>query len=251
MSKRKQFVARVSDVQALHYTRTYEPKFPIDTDEEWYRAQEWLPTEEKLLEDLINGVPENDAMRIGTLGHKVLEDSKIGDEHLYVTDDEHKLGLYFGEAELTSPFFYLKEHRMFKTYKVEDYDFILTGRYDAKHYNRIIDYKFSKSIDFEDKYMDSFQWRAYLDLDGKADEFEYSVFQTEWMSPNRRKGPKPAELGLVEEFQNYTVLDHESFVCHRYPDLPQHVFNHVAAFLAWSIDVGWHGRSLTEFENER
>ena len=245
---RKQFVARVSDVQALHYVRTYEPRTPIETDEQWEKAQEWYPTEEKLLHELKNGVPENDAMLIGTLGHKVLETSIVGDEHLYVTDDENKLGLYFGEVELTAPFYLLKERRMFKTYQIGDTDFILTGQYDAKWNNRIIDYKFSASGDFETKYMDSFQWRAYLDLEGHADEFEYSVFETKWMSPNRRVGPKPSELGLNEDYQNYTVAGHESYVCHRYPDLAQHVRNHVEAFLAWSIDAGWKGRDLAQFK---
>lgn len=247
---RKQFVARVSDVEALRYCREFEPKKAIETDEDLEKAMEWFPTEEKVLQNLVEGLPPNSAMLAGTLGHKVLEETPVGQSVWYATDDVHQIGLFFGEVDLEAPFYHIKEQRLFKTYPIGNYDFILTGQFDARIYNRLIDYKFSGSLDFESKYMPSFQWRAYLDLDGRAEEFEYSVYQTYFMSPKRRMGPTPEELGLNTHFENYTVLDHVSYVCNKYPGMEEDVLAHMEAFLAWSVDNGWRGRSLAQFKEK-
>lgn len=253
MTKRKQFLARVSDVEAYRYCMDFDISDldnPVETEEQFERVMEWMPTEERLLQGLKEGIEENDNMLIGTLGHKILEDTPPGQSCWYATDDDHQLGLYFGDVDLEVPFIRIREQRLFKTYQIGDYDFTLTGRFDARDYNKIVDYKFSGKLKFEKKYMNSFQWRAYLDLDGRADEFEYSVFQVFKMSNNPRFGPSPADLGLNPNLTNFRVANHVSYVCTKYPDLHDDVVAKITAFLAWSVDKGWEGRSMKEFENE-
>jgi hypothetical protein len=78
-------------------------------------------------------------------------------------------------------------------------DLLVRGRVDAVTGQLVEDYKLTGQFDAE-KYMESFQWRFYLDLMG-ADAFQYHVFLM------NQKAPKEFELWQYHKLKQYRYAD--------------------------------------------
>ena len=103
----------------------------------------------------------------GTAFHKALEESNGSDCYTL-----HALGYTFQmncDVDIELPA--LRELHLSKQYG----DLLVNGTLDGLTGKTVLDYKTTEQFD-GDRYMNSLQWRFYLDLSG-ADRFDYHVFQ--------------------------------------------------------------------------
>ena len=135
----------------------------------WFRKLESMTTED-LIARLRREEPPNRAMAMGTAWHAVLEEPPE-DEILMVSRDGFTF-IVETEASITLP--QVREIRAEKTYIVDGLPVTLTGGCDGISGNVVYDHKLTDRPNPE-KYFDSFQWRAYLDIFG-ADTFRYVLW---------------------------------------------------------------------------
>ena len=135
----------------------------------WFRRIESMTTEE-LISRLRRESPPNRAMAMGTAWHAILENPP-DDELLAVERDGFNF-LIECDADIELP--QIREIRAEKTYVVDGVSVTLTGGCDGITGNVVTDHKLTARPDPE-KYLDSYQWRAYLDIYG-ADVFEYILY---------------------------------------------------------------------------
>lgn len=136
----------------------------------WYRRIEDMTLEE-VVSRLRREAPPNRAMEIGTAWHSVLEDPPADD--LVAVKRNGICFMVECDAEITLP--QIREIRAEKTYNVDGVPVTLTGGCDGISGNIVTDHKLTARPDPE-KYFDSQQWRAYLDI-YDADVFEYVLYQ--------------------------------------------------------------------------
>lgn len=106
-------------------------------------------------------------MKAGEAFHKALEKA-LETEHYAVSAMGHSFS-FLCDAEISLP--KLRECSISK-----DYDGLLVrARVDAISGRTVTDIKTTEDVDF-DRYMESYQWRFYLDITG-ADRFEWPIFQ--------------------------------------------------------------------------
>lgn len=132
-------------------------------------------------------------MQKGTAFHKALEMAEPGNDCYTLC----ALGYTFHilcDVDLTLP--PLREIKLRKQYG----DLTVSGTLDGLCGNTVTDYKTTEQFDGE-RYMESLQWRFYLDLSG-ADRFDYQVFQ---MKEKKEK--------------EYEVYGHHKLTQYRYADL--------------------------------
>jgi hypothetical protein len=131
-------------------------------------------------------------MLAGTAFHQALELSDGTDAYTL-----HALGYTFHilcDIDLALP--PVREVQLSRQYG----DLIVNGRLDGLSGNTVIDYKTTEQFD-ADRYMESLQWRFYLDLSG-ADRFNYQIFQM-------------SECGEL----TYEVYAYHALTQYRYADL--------------------------------
>ncbi|ENV76237.1 hypothetical protein [Acinetobacter ursingii] len=137
-------------------------------------------TSEDVAKELFLGKKQNLAMRCGTAFHSVLEhgfDYSKGLEqgfNFLLKDDLD------GTIELGTV-----REKKYVVRVFEDVD--LVAKIDAETPNKIIDHKLTGSFD-PDRYMDSYQWRAYLVMSLKGKRFKYQVFEHSGLPENHKEG---------------------------------------------------------------
>lgn len=136
----------------------------------WFRRIESMTTEE-LVSRLRREAPPNRAMAMGTAWHAILENPPA-DELITV---ERGGFTFLIECDAEIALSQIREIRAEKTYMVDGVPVTLTGGCDGITGNVVTDHKLTARPDPE-KYLDSYQWRAYLDIYG-ADVFEYILYQ--------------------------------------------------------------------------
>lgn len=134
----------------------------------WYRRLEDMTLDE-LVHRLTGASKPNRAMELGTAWHSVLEDPP---ESLSAIQRDGFNFVVECEAEITLP--QVREIRAAKMYRVDGVAVLLSGGCDGISGNVVTDHKLTARPDPE-KYLDSYQWRAYLDIFG-ADVFEYILY---------------------------------------------------------------------------
>lgn len=140
--------------------------------------------------------PPTEAMLAGTALHKALEFAEPGQFGELVAD-----GYTFTfdtDAVVDIPV--IREMKATREYVVSACVVTLVGKVDAIHGKRVDDHKFTSRYDAE-RFLDSYQWRIYLDVFG-ADEFRWNVFE------GREVGP-----------QTYVITAVHPLRMHRYPRL--------------------------------
>ena len=134
----------------------------------WYNRIEDM-TKEELIGRLLRTEPANEKMLMGTAWHSVLENPP--DELTTIEKDGFTFQVECN-AEIILP--QVREVRANKTYFVDGVEVTLTGKVDGITGNEIDDHKLTFNSNPEN-YMESYQWRAYLDI-FNADVFKYIVY---------------------------------------------------------------------------
>ena len=157
----------------------------------------WKAQEDAELGWLINSITKDEpteAMAKGTAFHKFLENAAALSETEQVTIDGYTFA-FTGQFDLYLPL--MREWR-----KGLDYGgIIVSGQVDAIEGTTIFDHKTTERFDAE-KYLESWQWRYYLDI-FSADRFVWNVW----------------EMNELDEPQAYGVHHLHKLEQFRYPDL--------------------------------
>lgn len=169
-------------------------------------------TTEELVSRLRREEPPNQAMAMGTAWHSILENPPE-DELLAVERDGFTF-LVECDAEITLP--QIREIRAEKSYVVDGLTVTLTGGCDGITGNLVTDHKLTARPDPE-KYLDSYQWRAYLDIFG-ADVFEYILYQAS------------------EKDGRVIIRDVSPFRFYRYPNMASDLVAGIRDFVAFARD---------------
>lgn len=156
---------------------------------------------------------ENDRMRAGTALHSWLEKSTDGDFEegrtngfIFVFDCDH-----LADCQLVIP--PTREQRQHLDYG----DLRVTGKVDSLDHQKITDYKLILDHQVEgEQYMDSYQWRYYLDIFG-AHSFDYVIFEGHEESGD---GDRMIRIRDIHRITQY-----------RYPDLHRDCANLASEFL--------------------
>ena len=160
----------------------------------WFRKLESM-TKEDLIARLRRETPPNRAMAMGTAWHAVLKEPPK-DEILMISQGGFTF-IVEAEASITLP--QVCEIRAQKTYIVDGLPVTLTGRCDGISGNIVYDHKLTSRPDPE-KYFDSFQWRAYLDI-FRADTFRYVLWHA------------------LDKSDSIIIRDFSEFPVYRYPTM--------------------------------
>ncbi len=125
-------------------------------------------TSEELAKELFLGKTQNMAMKCGTAFHALLENNLN-------YDIPKSMGFNFMFSDALDGTIELGDVREQKyvTRIFDDVD--LVAKIDAETSSKLIDHKLTAVFD-PDKYMDAYQWRAYL-MVKEYDNFKYQVFE--------------------------------------------------------------------------
>jgi len=176
----------------------------------WFRADEEADLVD-FLRRLRKEEPPTEAMLAGTALHKALETATEGEVKGFSVD-----GFSFSfDADATIDLPAIREIKGVTEYRVGDTTAVVVGKVDAIHGRRIDDHKFTARYDAE-RFLDSYQWRIYLDI-FDADEFRWNVFE------GRESAPR-----------NYIINAVHPLIMHRYPGLWQDVTREVAGFVQFA-----------------
>lgn len=120
--------------------------------------------------------PPSPQMEMGTAFHGVLqslrEDPPSGSGVSLFCDDRWTFAF---ECDVELPAGHMNEVPFRKEYEISGYRVLLRGRVDALYDGCVVDYKLVSRIDI-DRFVRSFQWRAYLDMSG-AWRFRWEIFR--------------------------------------------------------------------------
>ena len=176
----------------------------------YYRQHEESSLE-KLIADLRRESPPTEAMLVGTALHKALEFAKEGAvTHLFQD------GYSFEIA--TDAIIDLAEIRELKTtaeWMIDGTPVTLVGKVDGIHGKRIDDHKTTSSSFDAEKYLNTFQWRIYLEL-FKADVFLWNVFELKQDAKN---------------WKHYVIRDVHQLQAYRYPGMRQDIEDELRLFV--------------------
>lgn len=171
--------------------------------------------EESDLADLVRQLrhlmPSTEAMEAGSALHKALETADHGEHKGFMQD-----GFTFSfetDVEIQLPA--IREMKATSVFEIEDTSVTLVGKVDAIHGRKIYDHKFTARFD-ADRYLDSYQWRIYLELFG-ADAFQWNIF-----------------VALESAPKNYLIRDFHDLTMHRYPGMRDDVERAVANFVRFA-----------------
>jgi hypothetical protein len=169
-------------------------------------------TEEALIETIKGIFKGNDKTRTGEAFHKLIEGEFTSDEKHYYTQ-----GIAFTKEQAQPAFGYKQQHlRMVhevpvrRVYKVGEHTIQVSGRVDGLEGITVRDAKTKyRAIDWQE-YMDSLQWRFYLNM-LDLNVFYYDVFEV--------RGFGQLEPGGLIYLPGVTFLPAESLRCESYPDM--------------------------------
>lgn len=167
----------------------------------------------ELIARLKHLMPSSEAMEAGTALHKALELSEPGEFKGLAAD-----GFTFSfetDAEIDlSP---IREIKAEREYLIDDVTVTLVGKVDVLNGKRVDDHKFTAKFD-PDRYLDSYQWRAYLDM-FDADLFRWNIFEAIESAP-----------------KNYLVRNVHKLQMHRYPGMAADVERELREFVRFARD---------------
>lgn len=167
----------------------------------------------ELIARLKHLMPSSEAMEAGTALHKALEMAEAG-EHKGFEADGYTFG-FDTDAELDLP--PIREMKGTRDYLLDDVLVTVVGKVDGIHGKRIDDHKFTAKFD-PDRYLDSYQWRVYLEIFG-ADHFRWNIFEAS------EDGPKYYRI------RNVHKLD-----MRRYPGMAEDVERELREFVVFARD---------------
>lgn len=199
--------------------------------------------EQDVIDSITKKFEGNNYTRIGTAFHSIVETGKIGYEE--VPEGEREF-TYYGKPVLSGRKFdvdnfdVIFDHDQCKValeyreefkgafHEVREYkdygNAIVTGCADMIHGLTIRDIKTKYSVPNDSEYINSCQWRYYLDL-FEADTFYFDLFVFGGYDPDKHKMDVRG-LPLVRY--------HPAIECNRYPQMEQENRNLLNQFLEWA-----------------
>lgn len=166
-----------------------------------------------LIAQLRRLMPSTDAMEAGSALHTALEHAQPGD-HKGFTSGEYTFS-FETDAEIDLP--EIREMKATRDYQVRDVIVTLVGKVDGLHGNRVDDHKFTARFD-ADRYLNSYQWRIYLEI-FEADAFRWNIFEATESAP-----------------KNYLIRHFHQLHMHRYPGIGDDVVREIGAFVDFARD---------------
>jgi hypothetical protein len=192
----------------------------------WYYGQTesnamWN-TEEKVIATIKGVYEANIKADYGTAGHAIIEDAKKckqvkGYRHgaFWFTDKQAEPILRYAAEH---PYM-MREISLSKAHTVGGITLIITGTTDAIEGCQLRDTKFKFSAIDVAEYMDSIQWRLYLDMLGLK-YFWYDIFPVKYFD----------ELSDVPKS---VIGEVESFLCTPYPEMVNDIQGILTEFMQW------------------
>lgn len=179
-------------------------------------------TEEKVVATIKGVYEANIKADYGTAGHAIIEDSEKckqvkGYRHgvFWFTDKQAEPVLKYASEH---PYM-MREIPLAKAYTVGAVTLVITGTTDAIEGCHLRDTKFKFSAIDVTEYMDSIQWRLYLDMLGLK-HFWYDIFPVKYFD----------ELADVPKS---VIGEVESFLCTPYPEMVNDIQGILADFMEW------------------
>lgn len=227
MSRRNRPLIRVTAIEAFR-------RYLANGDNDYYEI-----TEQSVIDSVTGEFKGNEQTRIGTAFHKIVQD---GDYNL---DYDYHAGHYYIDVDgnivkFTVPqvrvaLAYRNEHpnayHEFRGYK--DYGrAIVTGCADMIDGVEIRDIKTKYSTPSDADYINSCQWRYYLDIFG-ADVFHFDLFVFNGYNKDKH-GYDVRGLELTRHTPPIT--------CYRYPEMEEYNLVLLNQFMDWA-----EARGLTEY----
>lgn len=166
---------------------------------------------EALLNQFWRRTEPTEQMKAGSALHKALEDTPDG-EFTELAADGYTFH-FSADAEVDIPT--IRECKATRDYQIGDCIVTLVGKVDAVHGRRIDDHKFTSWFDSE-RFLNSYQWRIYLEVFG-ADEFRWNVFE-----------------GKESDPKHYIIKDVHPLTMHRYPSMGDDVERQLAEFVEFA-----------------
>lgn len=177
----------------------------------YYRDDENGVELAELIARLKHLMPSSEAMEAGTALHKALELAELGEFKGLEAD-----GFTFSfETDAEIELAPIREIKAEREYLVDDCIVTLVGKVDAINGRHIADHKFTAKFD-ADRYLDSYQWRAYLDM-FDADAFRWNIFEAVESAP-----------------RNYLVRNVHALSMHRYPGMAEDVERELHEFVRFA-----------------
>lgn len=155
---------RVSDLD--QWVRFIEPE-----------REEFEVSTEDFLAYMNRVAPESEDMLCGKAFHSLLEKANVGDcfdDVLTGTECEGFRFHFDADLEVTLPM--IRESSVEKIYQTPVGPVLLRGKLDGEGLEAV-DYKLTTSTFDAERYAESLQWKAYLDMTG-ASRFRYLVFES-------------------------------------------------------------------------
>jgi hypothetical protein len=177
----------------------------------YYRDDENNMELAELIARLKHLMPSSEAMEAGTALHKALEMAEPGEFKGLAAD-----GFTFSfDADAEIELAPIREIKAERDYLIDDCAVTLVGKVDAINGRHVADHKFTARFD-PDRYLDSMQWRAYLDM-FDADAFQWNIFEALESAP-----------------KNYLVRNVHKLTMHRYPGMGQDVERELHEFVRFA-----------------
>jgi hypothetical protein len=175
----------------------------------YWKGQE-DPLTADLVADLSRKVEPTPQMQAGSALAKFFETAAAGGGDFYaVNSGEWTFDFGALDHQFQLPPF--REVKGEKIYETPSGLVTLVGKVDGLDGKVVHDEKLTEKLDIERYYLDSLQWRAYLDMFG-ADKFVYDVFLARYQKKN------DVVVGRVVEIKDYQPVPF-----YRYPGIEQHV----------------------------
>lgn len=165
----------------------------------------------ELIARLKHLMPSSEAMEAGTALHKALEMAEPGEHKGFSVD-----GFTFSfETDCQIDLPPIREMKTTREYVIGDVLVTVVGKVDAIHGRWIADHKFTAKFD-PDRYLDSYQWRLYLEI-FDADEFRWNIFEAVESAP-----------------KNYLIRAFHPLRMHRYPGMGADVVRELTEFVGFA-----------------
>ena len=183
----------------------------IDSYRFYRQDEEGITSLEKLIAQLRREEPPSEKMLVGSALHKALELAEEG-EHKFLSQDGYSFE-FSTDATIDLPC--IREIKATEKWMVDGAPITLVGVADCVSGWRIDDHKTTSSSFDAEKYLNSFQWRIYLELFG-IDVFRWNVFE---MRQDRNN------------WKHYHIRDVHRLQAYRYPGMRQDIEDELKMFV--------------------